>query len=367
VFQGGFLGLDNIGPFDRSQMLPDGDVLEQSDGTAWMAKFCLNMLEMALRLANHEPTYEDIAVKFMEHFALIATAMGTLWDKEDGFFYDRLRKRDGSTFTVRARSMVGLVPVFAAVQLDASLWERLPMFRKRARWYIQNKPGAAEFLHMQPDNERPWLISLVSKSRLLQILACMLDESEFLSPYGLRSLSRYHREHPLIANVDGHVARLDYEPGESRTGLFGGNSNWRGPIWFPLNYLAIESLRNLHTSFGEDFTVELPARSGTRANLRQVAEELERRLLRLFLRDADGRRPALGSNPCFQHDGSWRDSLLFYEYFDGDTGAGLGASHQTGWTALAGVLVTHRRLCKDRRAIAIEPQNGSDPPIAQST
>jgi hypothetical protein len=348
VFQGGFLGLDNIGPFDRSQMLPDGDVLEQSDGTAWMAKFCLNMLEMALRLANHEPTYEDVAVKFMEHFALIATAMGTLWDDQDGFFYDRLRKRDGSTFTVRARSMVGLVPVFAAVQLDASLWERLPMFRKRARWYVQNKPGAAEFLHMQPDNERPWLISLVSKSRLRQILACMLDESEFLSPYGLRSLSRYHREHPLIANVDGHVARLDYEPGESRTGLFGGNSNWRGPIWFPLNYLAIESLRNLHTSFGEDFTVELPARSGTRANLRQVAEELERRLLRLFLRDVDGRRPALGSDPCFQHDRSWRDSLLFYEYFHGDTGAGLGASHQTGWTALAGVLVANRRLRNGR-------------------
>jgi hypothetical protein len=342
VFEGGFLGLDNIGPFDRSQMLPDGDVLEQSDGTAWMAKFCLNMLEMALRLANHQPTYEDVAVKFFEHFALIAAAMGKLWDEQDGFFYDRLRKRDGSTFTVRARSMVGLLPIFAAVQLDASLWERLPMFRKRARWYIENKPGIAEFL--QP----PWLISLVSKSRMKRILACMLDESEFLSPYGLRSLSRYHREHPLIVNMDGHIARLDYEPGESRTGLFGGNSNWRGPIWFPLNFLAIESLRHLHTNFGEDLTVELPTGSGRQASLEQVAEELERRLLKLFLRDADGQRPALGPNGCFQHDGAWRDSLLFYEYFHGDTGEGLGASHQTGWTALAGALVANRRLRSDR-------------------
>jgi hypothetical protein len=196
---------------------------------------------------------------------------------------------------------------------------------------------------MPPTNERPRLISLVGKSRLRQILACMLDEAEFLSPYGLRSLSRYHREHPLIVNMDGHIARLDYEPGESRTGLFGGNSNWRGPIWFPLNFLAIESLRHLHTSLGEDFTVELPTGSGRQANLEQVAEEIERRLLRLFLRDANGRRPALGSNLRFQRDGAWRDALLFYEYFHGDTGEGLGASHQTGWTALAGVLVANRR------------------------
>jgi hypothetical protein len=349
VFEGGFLGLDNIGPFDRSQMLPDGDVLEQSDGTAWMAKFCLNMLEMALRLANHQPTYEDVAVKFFEHFALIASAMGRLWDEEDGFYYDRLRKRDGSAFTVRARSMVGLLPIFAAVQLDSSLWERLPMFRKRAQWYVENKPGVAEFLHMMPDNERPWLISLVGKSRLRKVLACMLDEAEFLSPYGLRSLSRYHREHPLIVNMDGHVARLDYEPGESRNGLFGGNSNWRGPIWFPLNFLTIESLRHLHTSFGDDFTVELPTASGRLVNLQQVAEELEHRLLKLFLLDAEGRRPALGSDPRFQRDGAWRDTPLFYEYFHGETGEGLGASHQTGWTALAGALVANRRLRRGKQ------------------
>jgi hypothetical protein len=342
VFEGGFLGLDNIGPFDRSQMLPDGDVLEQSDGTAWMAKFCLNMLEMALRLANHHPSYEDLAVKFFEHFALIATAMSKLWDHQDGFFYDRLRKRDGSIFTVRARSMVGLLPIFAAVQLDSALWERLPMFRKRARWYIENKPDLAEFLHMPSSNELPRLISPVGKSRMKQILACMLDESEFLSPYGLRSLSRYHREHPLIVNMDGHVARLDYEPGESRTGLFGGNSNWRGPIWFPLNFLAIESLRHLHSNLGEGFTVELPTGSGRQASLDQVAEELERRLLRLFLRNAEGQRPALGLNPRFRRGGDWCDLLLFYEYFHGDTGEGLGASHQTGWTALAGALVANR-------------------------
>jgi hypothetical protein len=343
VFEGGFLGLDNIGPFDRSEMLPNGDVLEQSDGTAWMAKFCLNMLEMALLLANHQRTYEDVAVKFFEHFALIASAMGRLWDEQDGFFYDRVRKRDGSTFTVRARSMVGLLPIFAAVELDASLWAQLPMFRKRAGWYIENKAGVADFLHTVPTTERPWLISLVSKSRLLRLLTCMLDETEFLSPYGLRSLSRYHHEHPLIVDLDGHDARLDYEPGESRTGLFGGNSNWRGPIWLPLNFLAIESLRHLHANFRDEFTVELPTGSGVQANLGQVSEELERRLLKLFVRDADGRRPALGSNPRFQRDGAWRDSLLFHEYFHGDTGEGLGACHQTGWTALVAALVANRR------------------------
>jgi hypothetical protein len=328
-------------------MLPDGDVLEQSDGTAWMGKFCLNMLEMALRLANHQPTYEDVAVKFFEHFALIATAMSKLWDEQDSFFYDRLRKRDGSTFMVRARSMVGLLPIFAAVQFDSSLWERLPMFQKRTRWYIENKPGFSEFLYTRPD-ERNGLISLVGKSRLRKILASMLDEAEFLSPYGLRSLSRYHREHPLIVNMDGHMARLDYEPGESRTGLFGGNSNWRGPIWLPLNFLTIESIRHLHTSFGDDFTVELPTGSGRRVNLKEVAEELEHRLLKLFLRDADGQRPALGTNPRFQRDPAWRDTPLFYEYFHGDTGEGLGASHQTGWTALVGAFVANRRLRGDR-------------------
>jgi hypothetical protein len=349
IFEGGFLGLDNIGPFDRSAMLPDGDVLEQSDGTAWMAKFCLNMLEMALRLANQDPNYEDVAVKFFEHFALIGAAMNKLWDDQDGFFYDRLRKRDGSIFTVRARSMVGLLPVFAAVELDAALWERLPVFRDRAGWFLKNKSDLAHCLHYLPSDNRPWLISAIDKPRLRWVLARMLDETEFLSPYGLRSLSRYHREHPLIVNLDGQVARLDYEPGESRTGLFGGNSNWRGPIWFPLNFLAIESLRHLHACFGETFTVELPTGSGIEATLGKVAEELELRLLKLFLPDATGRRPVCGANPVFQRDRMWGDSLLFYEYFHGDTGEGLGASHQTGWTALAGALVANRR-CRGAKA-----------------
>src|ERR1700757_3750915 len=272
-----------------------------------MAKYCLNMLEIALRLANYDRCYEDVAVKFFEHFALIAIAMIGLWDEQDGFFYDRLRKPDGTTFTIRARSMVGLLPVFAAVSLSASLWEHLPRFRAHARWFVDHNPGIGSFLRYIPTQDRPGLISMVDETRLPRVLARMLDEAEFLSPYGLRSLSRYHRDHPLIVNMDGHVARLDYEPGESRTGLFGGNSNWRGPIWFPLNFLAIESLRHLHTSFGDGFTVELPTRSGRQANLEQVAEELERRLLGLFLRDADGRRPALGSDSRFQVEPAWRD------------------------------------------------------------
>ena len=344
LFEGGFLGLDNIGPFDRSTMHPGGDVLEQSDGTAWMAKTCLNMLEMALRLANHDPTYEDVAVKFIDHFALIAAAMDKLWDEQDGFFYDRLRKRDGSSLTVRARSMVGLLPAFAAVELDASLWERLPMFRKRVGWHLREKAPVADLLHFVPGGKRPWLVSLVNRPRMRRLLKRMLDETEFLSPHGLRSLSRYHLENPLLIDLDGYTARLDYEPGESRTGLFGGNSNWRGPVWLPLNFLAIESLRHLYACFGGDVTIEMPTGSGNQANLEQVAEELERRLLKLFLRDTDGRRPTLGSNPHFPRDAAWSESLFFHEYFHGDTGEGLGASHQTGWTALVGALVADRRL-----------------------
>jgi hypothetical protein len=343
IFEGGFLGLDNIGPFNRSQML-SGEVLEQSDGTAWMAKFCLNMLEIALLLANRDRVYEDVAIKFFEHFALIAAAMENLWDEQDGFFYDRVRRPDGSAVTVRARSIVGLLPVFAAVGLDASLWQRLPMFRERARWYLEHRARTKHHLYYLPSSGRPGLISLVEKSRFQRILARMLDESEFLSPYGLRSLSRYHLKQPLVLDFDGRNCRLDYEPGESRTGLFGGNSNWRGPVWFPLNFLAIESFRHLHNFFGDDLTVELPTGSGRKANLFQVAAELERRLLSLFLLDANGQRPAHGANPRFQTDPTWRDSLLFYEYFHAETGECLGASHQTGWTALSGALVAGRRL-----------------------
>jgi hypothetical protein len=343
IFEGGFLGLDNIGPFDRSAMLPEGELLEQSDGTAWMAKFCLNMLEIAVRLANHDRSYEDVALKFFEHFASIAAAMGALWDDEDGFFYDCLRMRDGSTLPLRARSMVGLLPVFAAVHFGTSLWEQLPYFRARARWFIDHKPQLSGFLQHFTKDGRPELISLVNEVRLRRVLARMLDEAEFLSPYGLRSLSRYHREHPLVVALPDGEARLDYEPAESTTGLFGGNSNWRGPIWFPLNFIALESLRHLHACLGESFTVELPTGSGVQAHLGAVADEIERRLLRLFLPDAEGRRPLNGENALFQRDPAWREHILFYEYFHGDTGEGLGASHQTGWTALAGALVANRR------------------------
>ena len=341
IFEGGFLGLDNIGPIDRSGM-PAGGVLEQSDGTAWMAKFCLNMLEISLRLANRDRAYEGVAVKFFEHFASIATAMEELWDEQDGFYYDRLRCSDGSILPLRARSMVGLLPLFAGVRLPAHLWEQLSDFRKHTGWFLRNRPEQSAFLHYHAVNGRPGLIALVDETRLRRLLERMLDPEEFLSPYGLRSLSRYHREHPLVLTLDGHEARLDYEPAESVTQLFGGNSNWRGPVWFPLNFVALESLRNLHAAFGERFTVELPTGSGVKANLGEVANELERRLVRLFLLDAKGHRPVYGENALFQRDPAWRDHVPFHEYFHGDTGEGLGASHQTGWTALAAVLIARR-------------------------
>jgi Mannosylglycerate hydrolase MGH1-like glycoside hydrolase domain len=298
---------------------------------------------MALRLANQDRSYEGVAVKFFEHFASIAAAMNELWDEQDGFFYDRIRKPDGSTFPLRARSMVGLLPIFAAVELSASLWQNLSEFRERANWFIAHKRELAGFLRYFAKDSRPELISIVDESRLRRVLMRMLDEAEFLSPYGLRSLSRYHRDHPLVIELPGRQARLDYEPGESTTGVFGGNSNWRGPIWFPLNFLAIESLRHLHGTLGESFTVELPTGSGKKADLGQVADELERRLLRLFLLDGNAHRPVYGRSALFQRDPAWRDHILFYEYFHGETGEGLGASHQTGWTALAAALIAKRR------------------------
>jgi len=342
IFEGGFLGLDNIGPFDRSAMLPDGGVLEQSDGTAWMGKFCLNMFEMALRLANRDHAYEGVALKFFEHFAAITRAMNELWDDDDGFFYDRLRMPDGSSHPLRARSMVGLLPIFAAVRLQSSLWENLPDFRARADWFVRHNPHMAHFGEYANEEGRVELATMVDSARLRRVLARMLDEAEFFSPFGLRSLSRFHREHPLVVALPGGEARLDYEPAESHCGIFGGNSNWRGPVWFPLNFLALESLRNLHECLGDEFTVELPTGSGVQATLEQVAGELERRLLSLFLLDGDGRRPIYGKSALFQRDPAWRDRILFFEYFDGDTGEGLGAMHQTGWTALIGSLVANR-------------------------
>ena len=342
VFEGGFLGLDNIGPFDRSKAVPEGGVLEQSDSTAWMAKYCLNMLEMALRLANHDRSYEDIAIKFFEHFASIAAAMNQLWDDQDGFFYDRLRKADGSTVVVRARSMVGLLPVFASCQLPAALWQELPNFRTRARWFIDNMPEMTGFVRYFTRGGQTELICLVDKPRLERILTRMCDENGFLSPYGWRALSRDHRGLPGVVGVTGGVARLDYEPAESTTPLFGGNSNWRGPIWVPLNLLAVESLRGLYRVLGDEITVEFPTGSGTRMHLGAAAEAIEQRLVKLFLKDESGRRPADGAGALFKPGSVWTEHPLFYEYFNGDDGEGLGASHQTGWTALVASLIARR-------------------------
>jgi len=348
VFTGGFLGLDNIGPFDRSAILPPGVVLEQADSTAWMAMFCLDLLEMALELAKQDPAYQDVAVKFFEHFANIATAMngGGLWDEADGFYYDRLRLPDGRVVTLRTRSMVGLVPLCAALAVPHALWARLPEFRTRMEWFIAHRwrEKAAGHGVIQEIGEGTDLVMLVDIPRLRRLLGTMLNEEEFLSPYGLRSLSRYHRDHPfvLVEPASGREFVLDYEPAESTAGQFGGNSNWRGPIWFPLNYLVIGALRRLHAGLGDAFTVELPTGSGRLAHLGTVADDLERRLLRLFLPDGSGRRPIWGSSALFQEDPAWRDELLFHEYFHAETGEGLGASHQTGWTALVAALVAER-------------------------
>jgi hypothetical protein len=346
VFEGGFLGLDNIGPFDRSQQLP-GDVhLEQSDGTAWMAMFCLNMLEISLVLAERMPAYEDMCTKFFEHFTYIATAMNGqgLWNDEDGFYYDVLHRHDsGQEIPLRVRSMVGLIPLCATTTLGPDTLAKLPEFSSRLQWFLRFRNEYAEVVAVDDlgDDRLARLLSIVSPARLVQVLQEMLDPAEFLSPYGIRSVSRYHLDHPFETDVEGTVARVEYDPGESTSGLFGGNSNWRGPVWFPVNYLLIESLRRFHRYLREEFTVEYPTGSGTRCTLGEVADDLADRLVRLFLRDADGRRPGFGRMEKFQTDPAWNDSLLFFEYFHGDTGEGLGAMHQTGWTALVADLILH--------------------------
>jgi hypothetical protein len=345
VFQGGFLGLDNIGPFDRTAGVPDAH-LEQSDGTAWMAMYCLNLLDAALRLAGHDGSYEDVATKFFEHFGYIASAMNNLgmWDEEDGFYYDVLHCPDNRRVPLRVRSMVGLVPLFAVAVLAGGAMQGLPGFTTRMRWFERHKPEYAKVIeHCDTgDCAGNRLMSILSPERLRLVLSRMLDEEEFLSPHGLRALSRIHRHHPLEVQVAGAPARVGYEPGESTEGLFGGNSNWRGPVWFPLNYLVIESLRRFHEYLGDDYTVELPTGSGNKATLAEVADELTRRLVAIFLDDADGHRPVFGWSGRFQTDPAWHNLLLFYEYFHGDTAAGLGASHQTGWTGLVADLITGR-------------------------
>jgi hypothetical protein len=348
IFQGGFLGLDNIGVFDRSKPLPTGGHLEQSDGTSWMGMYCLNMLAIALELAKEDRAYEDIASKFFEHFVYIAHAMNnfgsrgrSLWDEEDGFYYDVLHLPNGEDHFLKVRSMVGLIPLFAVETLEPEAIERLPGFKRRMQWFIDNHPDVPDHIDMSQSSARGTrlLLSLVSKNKLGRVLSHMLDESEFLSPYGVRALSRFHKDHPYELRVDGTINIVDYEPAESQTGIFGGNSNWRGPIWFPVNYLLVESLQKFHHYYGEDFKVPCPTGSNNQADLWQVAAEISRRLTHIFLRDPGGRRAVYGGSELFQNDPQWKDHIRFYEYFNGDDGAGMGAEHQTGWTGLVAKLI----------------------------
>jgi hypothetical protein len=352
IFQGGFLGLDNIGVFDRSRPLPTGGHIEQSDGTSWMAMYSLNMMAIALELAHEDASYEDVASKFWEHFLYIARAMNhrgnvvddagiTLWHEGDGFFYDVLHCPEKGPFPMQVRSMVGLIPLFAVETLEHELLGWLPGFKRRMEWFIANRPdltGNVACMYVEGVHERR-LLSIVNEEQLRRVLRFMLDESEFLSSYGVRAVSRYHRDNPYVLHVNGAEHRVDYEPAESTTGLFGGNSNWRGPVWFPVNFLLIESLQKFHHYFGDGFQVECPTGSGRMMTLWEVAAELSRRLSHIFLRGEGGRRPVHGGTEKFQSDPHWRDLILFYEYFHGDNGAGVGASHQTGWTGLVAKLL----------------------------
>jgi hypothetical protein len=346
VFQGGFLGLDNIGPFDRDTISPADGHVEQSDATAWMAMYCLNMLEIALTLAEHDPTYEDMATKFLEHFAYIAAAMQAqgLWDETDGFYYDVLHRPDGERVPLRVRSMLGLLPLCAVTVLSRRTAERLPEFAQRLRWFVDNKPEYADVIgHCQTTGEgQARLLSVVSPERLSRIVGTMLDEDELLSLYGLRSVAASHREHPFTVQLGDVTATLDYEPAESRSGLFGGNSNWRGPVWFPVNYLVIGALRKFSTYFGEGLRVDMPTGSATSLPLVAVADQLSERLIGLFLAGKEGLPPSFGSSRLFATEPGWAERPLFFEYFHGDTGAGLGASHQTGWTGLVAELIIRR-------------------------
>ncbi len=347
IFQGGFLGLDNIGVFDRSAPLPTGGHIEQSDATSWMGMYCLNMLTIALELARDNPAYEDVASKFFEHFVYICRAMNNiggekieLWDREDGFFYDVLHLSNGENKHMKVRSMVGLIPLFAVETLDSELIDSLPRFKHRMQWFIENRPDFAQHIEIQSyEGGVRRFLALVHRDRLRSVLRYMLDEQEFLSPHGIRALSRYHKDHPYVLHVMGHEHRVDYEPAESSTGFFGGNSNWRGPVWFPVNYLLIESLQKFHYFLGDQYKVEYPTGSGNQMTLWQVAAELSRRLTHVFLKDATGQRPVFGKTAMFQHDPHWQNHILFYEYFHGDNGTGIGASHQAGWTGLVAKLI----------------------------
>jgi len=349
IFEGGFLGLDNIGVFDRNTTLPDGMVLEQSDGTAWMGMFGSTMLAMALELARTNPVYEDMATKLFDHFLYIADAIygrgetgQGLWNDEDGFFYDKLSLPDGQQFPLKVHSLVGLIPLFAVETAETALVE--DFLNERMRWFAENRPYVPHLISRWQDSQKDQrkdyaLLSIVRGADLENLLTRMLDPQEFLSDYGIRSISKYHEAHPYVLNTKYGNYSVNYEPGESTTGAFGGNSNWRGPIWFPINFLLVEALQKYHQFYGEDFLVEYPTGSGTKLTLGQVAEELARRLTNIFLRDQQGRRAVFGTNMTFQNNPHWRDYIPFYEYFHGDSGRGVGASHQTGWTAVVANLL----------------------------
>jgi hypothetical protein len=354
IFQGGFLGLDNIGVFDRSAPLPTGGFINQADGTAWMAMYCLNMMRIALELAVHNRVYEDIATKFFEHFLHIAEAMANiggntsgvgLWDEEDQFYYDELNLPDGRMLKLKVRSMVGLIPLFAVETLEPELLDRLPDFKRRLQWFLEYKPELARLVSRwgEPGRGERRLLSLLRGHRMKKLLQRMLDESEFLSDFGIRAVSKFHERNPYTFWTEDTAHSVGYQPGDSNSGLFGGNANWRGPIWFPVNYLLIESLQKFHHYYGDDFNVEFPTGSGRFLTINEVAGELGKRLCRIFLRGEDGRRPVFGAHAKLQTDPHFRDHVLFHEYFHGDNGRGVGASHQTGWTGLVAKLLQPRR------------------------
>jgi len=348
IFEGGFLGLDNIGVFDRSAPLPTGGTLEQADGTAWMCLFCQNMMELALELAKHDPGYQDIAAKFAEHFLWIAASMDRmgvhedeLWDEEDGFFYDVLSLPDGSVQRLKTRSLVGLLPLCATTVIPADMPTRFPEFTKRLEQFMVRHREMLANIHapIVPGAEGRYLLTVCDETKLRRILTRMLDEKLFLSPFGIRSLSKWHEQHPYTFDVRGEHFDVKYLPAESDTGMFGGNSNWRGPVWMPLNVLILRGLLQAYLYYGDAFTIECPTGSGRVMTLFEVAMDLARRLTRIFLRSDKGTRPVYGHTDKFQNDPHWRDLVLFYEYFHGDNGAGLGASHQTGWTGLVAKLI----------------------------
>ncbi len=348
IFQGGFLGLDNISIFDRSEAIMGGGHLDQSDATSWMGMFCLNMLAMALELAKDDPAYEDIASKFYEHFLYIAEAIShmgeksiPLWNEEDGFFYDVVHLPDGKHFPLKVRSMVGLIPLFAVETLEISDLNRFPGFHKRYEWFVNNRQDiCAKVACMRtPGMSQRRLLSIVKPDMLKKMLQKMLDESEFLSPYGIRAVSKFHQAHPYILHWNNMEKCVSYDPGDSTSRLFGGNSNWRGPIWFPVNFLILESLQKFHHYLGDDFKVECPAGSGVMLNLWEVAQEISMRMTKIFLKDGQGKRPVFGTVEVFNHDSHWKDYIPFHEYFHGDAGWGVGASHQTGWTGLVAKMI----------------------------